>query len=63
MLPWFKADERYMYVYDITEKTHRSFQSIKGSEVIFGELTDMGLMVTMDGKVSYLTPELKVVKE
>ncbi|ETA79815.1 hypothetical protein [Youngiibacter fragilis] len=63
MLPWFKAAERYMYLYDITGKTHRSFQSIKGSEVVFGELSDKGLMVTMDGKVSYLTPELKVVRE
>lgn len=63
MLPWFKAEDRYMYVYDIAEKTHKSFQSVKGREVTFGELTDKGLMVTMDGKVSYLTPELKVVKE
>lgn len=63
MLPWFKAAERYMYVYDIAAKTHKSFQSIKGSEVIFGELSDKGLMVTMDGKVVYLTPQLKVIRE
>lgn len=63
MLPWFKAEERYMYVFDIAGKTHKSLQTIKGKEVVFGELTDKGLMVTMDGNARYLTPGLKVVKE
>lgn len=61
--PWFK-EEKYLWVYTIETDTHKSFQSIKGTDVVLTGLKEKGMGYTLkaDGVEKYLTTQLKIVE-
>lgn len=61
-LPWFD-ERRFLYVVDLEPLSHRNFQSVFGTDVVLGELTDMGLSFTKEGSTYYLTPDYKIIRE
>lgn len=60
--PWFKA-EKYLWVYTIETDGHKSFQSIKGTDVVLTALGEKGMGFTLkaDGVEKFLTTQLKIV--
>lgn len=61
--PWFK-EEKYLWVYTIGTDAHKSFQSIKGTDVVLTGLTEKGMGFTLkaDGVEKYLTTQLRIVE-
>lgn len=61
-LPWFD-ERRFLYVVDLEPLSHRNFQSVFGTDVILGELSELGLSFTKEGVTYHLTPEYKIIRE
>ena len=61
-LPWFD-ERRFLYVVDLVPLSHRNFQSVFGTDVVLGEISDLGLSYTKEGNTYYLTPDYKIISE
>ncbi|WP_040212248.1 hypothetical protein [Clostridium polynesiense] len=59
-MPWFKT-EKYVWLVDSTAGNHRYVKNIKGSEIKFGNLTNKGLEVIIDGETIIIDSEGKTV--
>ncbi|WP_446897639.1 hypothetical protein ACSVC9_11575 [Clostridium sp. LBM24168] len=54
-LPWLGKTSKYIWIENIIDKSHIMVQSVEGEDVKFGNPTDKGLTVTVDGETMYLT--------
>jgi len=61
-LPWFD-ERRFLYVVDLLPLSHRNYQSVFGTDVVLGEITELGLSYTKEGNTYYLTPDYKILSE
>lgn len=53
-LPWLSKTSEYIWIANITNKSHAMVQSAEGKSIKFGDTSDKGLSVTIDGKTVYL---------
>ncbi|MCI1715815.1 hypothetical protein [Clostridium sp.] len=54
-LPWIGKTSKYIWIENIKDKSHLMVQSVEGEDIKFGDSTDKGLTVVVDGKTMYLT--------
>lgn len=59
-LPWFNKSDKYIWTIDLNSKNHQCL-NVQGQEVTFGNLSDKGLEVTIDGALKYVTTDGKVI--
>ncbi len=59
-MPWFKTD-KYIWMVDSKTNTHTYIKNISGKEIIFGNITDKGLEVTVDGAKKTISTDGKVL--
>lgn len=59
-MPWFKTD-KYVWMVDSNKNTHKYLKDIKGKEIIFGNITDKGLEVIVDGTKKIISSDGKVI--
>ena len=45
---------KYIWVVDLNDNTHKTLWNSKGKEINFGEIKEKGLEVTIDGNVKYM---------
>ncbi len=55
-MPWFKK-ELYIWIVDSKTNSHKYVKNVVGKEITFGNVTDKGLEVTIDGAKKIMTPE------
>ncbi|MCW6098372.1 tRNA (guanine-N1)-methyltransferase [Clostridium botulinum] len=53
-LPWFNKTTKYVWMYNIKNKTHLYNQNISGEDIKFDKLTEKGLTVVSDGRTLFL---------
>ncbi|WP_090039532.1 hypothetical protein [Clostridium frigidicarnis] len=59
-LPWFNKSDKYIWTIDLNNKNHQCL-NVQGQKVDFGNLSDKGLEVTIDGALKYVTTDGKVI--
>lgn len=60
LMPWFKTD-KYIWMVDSKTNAHSYIKNISGKEIIFGNINDKGLEVTVDGAKKTISPDGKVL--
>ena len=61
-IPYFGTDlNQYIGIVDITTKEHKTLWNYKTKEIKFGEFTDKGLEVTINGKINYVDKNGKLI--
>ncbi|WP_027632307.1 hypothetical protein [Clostridium hydrogeniformans] len=60
-LPWFNKDDYYIWMVDLTSKSHKMVYNISGKNISFGKLEEKGLEINMDGSLKYLKPDGSLV--
>ncbi|KOR23753.1 hypothetical protein [Clostridium sp. L74] len=61
-LPWFNKTTKYVWMYNIKNKTHLYNQNISGEDIKFDKLTEKGLTVVSDGKTLFLKADGSVAE-
>ena len=63
-LPWInEGGDRYLWIVNINDKTHRGYYNIKGKDFRFGEATSEGINIEIDGKSLVVNSQGKVVSQ
>ncbi len=62
-LPWINnGDDRYLWIFNIENNSHKVYYSIKGKSFEVREITDKGLMIFLDNKEIVVDKDGKIVK-
>ncbi|NFA61534.1 tRNA (guanine-N1)-methyltransferase [Clostridium sporogenes] len=61
-LPWFNKTTKYVWMYNIKNKTHLYNQNISGEDIKFDKLTEKGLTVVSDSKTLFLKADGSVAE-
>lgn len=54
-LPWIGKSTKYIWIENVKNKTHSLVEGIEGEDIKLDKITDKGLILTIDGKIMYLT--------
>ncbi|WP_346936880.1 hypothetical protein [Clostridium sp.] len=62
-LPWINDnDNRYLWIYNMENNTHKGYYNIKGKSFEVGQITDKGLTISLDNKEIIVDKDGKIVQ-
>ncbi|MEG1256940.1 hypothetical protein [Clostridium sp.] len=62
-LPWINdTGDRYLWIFNLEDGKHTGYFNIKGKEVTFGQITNVGIAVSVDGKQFTVDKDGKIVQ-
>lgn len=62
-LPWInQTNSLYLWIYDVSNKSHKGYYNVKGQKLVFGEIAENGLKVSVDDKETTINAQGTIVK-